>query len=136
MLAAPEFVVTQLVQELDKVEIAAELQHRMLTDRVVRGEEGAEASPWHEVDAPVSCRSIHNAPAVELVGLVRWPLVGPLGHCCVGQSVVRCFSSSPCISSPMGISPLRSARCVLAVCFFRCDDQIDRAAADHRRRLS
>jgi hypothetical protein len=43
MLAAPEFVVTQLVQELDEVEIAAELQRRMFTDRVVWGEEGAEA---------------------------------------------------------------------------------------------
>ena len=43
MLAAPEFVVTQLVQELDEVEIAAELQHRMFTDRVVWGEERAEA---------------------------------------------------------------------------------------------
>jgi hypothetical protein len=43
MLAAPEFVVTQLVQELDEVEIAAELQHRMFADRVVWGEEGAEA---------------------------------------------------------------------------------------------
>jgi hypothetical protein len=28
---------------LDEVEVPAELQHRMLTDRVVGGEEGAEA---------------------------------------------------------------------------------------------
>ena len=42
MLAAPEFVVAELVQLLDEIEIAAELQHRMLADRMMRGEEGAE----------------------------------------------------------------------------------------------
>ena len=43
MLAAPEFVVPERVEMLDEVEIAAELQHRMLTDRMVGGEERAEA---------------------------------------------------------------------------------------------
>ena len=43
MLAAPELVVPELVQVLDEVEIAAELQHRMLPDGVVGGEERAKA---------------------------------------------------------------------------------------------
>ena len=43
VLAAPEFVVAQFVQQLDQIEIAAELQHRVLADRVMRGEKGAEA---------------------------------------------------------------------------------------------
>ena len=74
VLAAPEFVVAELVQVLDEIEIAAELQHRMLADRMVRGEEGAEAETWHEVDAPVSRRNIDSAfpPAAELVGAIRW----------------------------------------------------------------
>jgi hypothetical protein len=48
MLAAPEFFVPELVQVLHEVEIAAELQHRVLTDRMVWGEEGTEVQTWHE----------------------------------------------------------------------------------------
>ena len=48
MLAAPEFLVPELVQMLHQVEIAAELQHRVLADRVVGGDEGAEVQTWHE----------------------------------------------------------------------------------------
>jgi hypothetical protein len=48
MLAAPEFLVPELVQVLHQVEIAAELQHRVLTDRMVGGDEGAEVQTWHE----------------------------------------------------------------------------------------
>src|SRR5215475_5511765 len=43
MLAAPELLVAELVQLLDEVEIATELEHRMLADRMVRSEERAEA---------------------------------------------------------------------------------------------
>jgi hypothetical protein len=43
VLAAPELVVPELVEMLDEVEIPAELQHRVLTDRMVGGEERAEA---------------------------------------------------------------------------------------------
>ena len=43
VLAAPEFVVAEFVQQLDEIEIAAELQHRVLADGMMRGEEGAEA---------------------------------------------------------------------------------------------
>jgi hypothetical protein len=42
MLAAPELVVPEPVEMLDEIEIAAELQHRVLADRMVRGEKGAE----------------------------------------------------------------------------------------------
>src|SRR5882762_10573155 len=48
MLAAPEFFVAELVQVLHEVEIAAELQHRVLTDRMVGGEEGTEVQTGHE----------------------------------------------------------------------------------------
>jgi hypothetical protein len=43
VLAAPEFVVAQPVEEFDKIEVAAELQHRMLADGMMRGEKGAKA---------------------------------------------------------------------------------------------
>ena len=48
VLAAPELVVAEPVEVLDEVEIAAELQHRVLADRMMRGEEGAEAQTGHE----------------------------------------------------------------------------------------
>jgi len=47
MLAAPELVVAERVELRDKVEVAAELQHRMLADRMVRGEEGSEFQARH-----------------------------------------------------------------------------------------
>src|ERR1700710_2105444 len=47
MLAAPEFVIAERIELLDQVEIPAELQHRMLADRVMRGEEGAEFQACH-----------------------------------------------------------------------------------------
>jgi hypothetical protein len=43
VLAAPELVVSELVELRHQVEIAPELQHRMLTDGVVRGQERAES---------------------------------------------------------------------------------------------
>jgi hypothetical protein len=43
VLAAPELVVAERVQLRDEIEVAAELEHRMLPDGVVRGEERAEA---------------------------------------------------------------------------------------------
>src|SRR6266550_5378011 len=47
MLAAPEFVIAERVELLDEIEVAAELQHRMLADRVVRGEESSEFKARH-----------------------------------------------------------------------------------------
>ena len=48
VLAAPEFVVAELVELLDEVEIAAELQHRVLADRMMRSEKGAEIQTRHD----------------------------------------------------------------------------------------
>jgi hypothetical protein len=42
MLAAPELVIAQRVKLLDQIEVTAELQHRMLADRMMRGQEGSE----------------------------------------------------------------------------------------------
>jgi hypothetical protein len=47
VLAAPEFVIAEMVELLDELEIATELQHRVLADRMVRGEEGAEFQTRH-----------------------------------------------------------------------------------------
>jgi hypothetical protein len=48
VLAAPELVVAERIELLDKIEIPAELEHRVLADRVMRGEEGPkfETSHW------------------------------------------------------------------------------------------
>ena len=48
VLAAPEFVISELVQVLHEVEIAAELQHRVLADGMVGGEEGAKIQTRHD----------------------------------------------------------------------------------------
>src|SRR6266576_7172668 len=47
VLAAPEFVIAERIELLDEVEVAAELQHRMLTDRMMWGEEGSEFEASH-----------------------------------------------------------------------------------------
>jgi hypothetical protein len=47
MLAAPELVEAERIDLLDEIEVAAELQHRMLADRVMRGEEGSEFEACH-----------------------------------------------------------------------------------------
>src|SRR4029079_10263012 len=48
MLAAPELVVAELVELDHEIEVALELQHRMLADGMVRGEEGTELETGHE----------------------------------------------------------------------------------------
>jgi hypothetical protein len=48
VLAAPEFVIPELVQVLDEVEIAAKLQHRMLADGMVGGKKGAKLYTRHD----------------------------------------------------------------------------------------
>ncbi len=55
MLAAPELVITERVDLLDEIEVAAELQQRMLADRVVRGEKGAEFQACHGWFSPDYC---------------------------------------------------------------------------------
>ncbi|MGY2931567.1 hypothetical protein ACVWZ6_001169 [Bradyrhizobium sp. GM6.1] len=49
MLAAPKLVITEAIQLLDQVEIAPELEHRMLPDRMMRGKEGSELQARHGV---------------------------------------------------------------------------------------
>jgi hypothetical protein len=43
VLATPKFVKTKPVDVIDEVEVSAELQHRMLADRVMRGKKGAKS---------------------------------------------------------------------------------------------
>jgi hypothetical protein len=52
MLAAPEFVIAELVELLDEIEVTAKLQHRMLADRVMRGQEGSEFEARHDGFSP------------------------------------------------------------------------------------
>src|ERR1700681_2086790 len=47
MLAAPEFIEAERVDLLDEIKVAAKLQHRMLADGVMRGEEGSEFEACH-----------------------------------------------------------------------------------------
>jgi hypothetical protein len=49
MLAAPELVIAEPIELLDQVEIAPELKHRMLPDRVMRGKEGSKLQARHGV---------------------------------------------------------------------------------------
>src|SRR6185312_11262896 len=48
VLAAPELVIAEIVELLHEIEVAAELQHRMLADRMMRGEEGSEFEARHD----------------------------------------------------------------------------------------
>jgi hypothetical protein len=52
MLAAPELVIAERVELFDEIEIATELQHRMLADRMMRGEEGSEFEARHGLFSP------------------------------------------------------------------------------------
>ena len=47
MLAAPELVIAEIVELLHEIEVAAELQHRMLAERMMRGEKGSEFEALH-----------------------------------------------------------------------------------------
>src|SRR5713226_6950200 len=47
MLAAPEFIEAERIDLLDEIKVAAELQHRMLANGVMRGEEGSEFKACH-----------------------------------------------------------------------------------------
>src|SRR5260370_36738017 len=47
MFAAPELFEAERIDLLDEFEVAAELQHRMLADRGMRGEEGSEFEARH-----------------------------------------------------------------------------------------
>src|SRR6267154_5964653 len=58
VLAAPEFVEAERVDLLDEIEVAAELQHRMLADRVMRGQEGSEFEAGHRVSLRTSCSCV------------------------------------------------------------------------------
>ena len=48
VLAAPELVVAEPVEVLGQIQVAAELERRMLADRMMWGEEGAETQSGHE----------------------------------------------------------------------------------------
>src|ERR1700760_1416036 len=47
MLAAPELVIAERIELLDQIEVAAELQHRVVADRMIGGGEGAELEAFH-----------------------------------------------------------------------------------------
>jgi hypothetical protein len=47
VLAAPELVITERIELLDQIEVAPELEHRMLPDRMMRGEKSSEFQARH-----------------------------------------------------------------------------------------
>jgi len=64
MLSAPELVIAERVDLLDEIEVAAELQQRILADRLMRGEKGAELQTCHGVFSPdllFLCNCSHQA---------------------------------------------------------------------------
>ena len=71
VLAAPELVVAERVELLDEVEIAAELQHRILADRMMRGEKGAEFQACHGWFSPKN---------IVLLELLAAKVRGGAGH--------------------------------------------------------
>src|SRR4030095_16666367 len=88
VLPAPELLVPQRVQALDELEVTAELEHRVLADRMVGGEEGAEVQTGHEriswlmmmgdgatPAAPLSC-----PPTLPSLDEPRPPRARPAGH--------------------------------------------------------
>src|SRR6202044_3511448 len=61
MLATPELVIAERVELLDQIEVAAELQHRVLADRMMRGEEGAELEACHRCSLRACCSWLLDA---------------------------------------------------------------------------
>src|ERR1700722_4336219 len=61
MLAAPEFVIAKRIKLFDQVEIPAKLQHRVLADRMMRGEEGAELEACHGCSLRACCSWLLDA---------------------------------------------------------------------------
>ena len=55
MLAAPELVEAERVDLRDEIQVAAELQHRMLADGMMWGEEGSEFKTRHGVLSRLYC---------------------------------------------------------------------------------
>jgi hypothetical protein len=55
VLAAPELVIAERVQLLDEIQVAPELQHRMLPDRMMRGKEGSELQARHGFRSGIFC---------------------------------------------------------------------------------
>jgi hypothetical protein len=48
MFAAPEFVIAKPIEMLDQIEVATKLQHRMLANRMMRGQKGTKIQTRHE----------------------------------------------------------------------------------------
>src|SRR5262245_39307703 len=105
---------------LDKVEVAAELQHRMLADRMVGREEGTEVQTGHERISWL--RNGHDALSPTL------PSLGPLGRlysrrCRFSGCLRRCTEAitearwlgstglTTCASKPAASAACRSAGC-------------------------
>jgi hypothetical protein len=55
VLAAPELVKAKPVDVFHEIEVAAELQHWMLADRMMRGKESAKSEAWHDLSP--ECRA-------------------------------------------------------------------------------
>src|SRR5215471_10938526 len=65
MLAAPELVIAETVELLDEVEIAAELQKRVLANGMMRGEKGAKFQTRHD-RSPMGARLALNTDKATL----------------------------------------------------------------------
>src|SRR5215475_8374719 len=116
MLAAPEFVVAKLVELLHEIEVAAELQHRMLADRMMRGEEGSEFEARHGVSCVVvtfaeplvgqRCPGFNVRPSGA--GM-RFPGVVATRHMFLGG--MAAYRPAPQIANVIGVDSPNTTRC-------------------------
>src|ERR1700722_19612106 len=84
VLAAPEFVITKRIELLDQVEIPAELQHRVLADRVMRREEGSKFETSHGVflrTVLLGCPTNY--------GVAKTKAIAYSGPCCDGRAAIK-----------------------------------------------
>src|SRR5262249_24522617 len=99
MLTAPEFVIAELVKMLDQVQVAAELQQRVLADRMMRREERPEVKTRHGMPPanevyewarrPRRCADRARRPCQELSTPLGLPGChapqSPVGRCRIRQ---------------------------------------------------
>jgi hypothetical protein len=72
MLAAPELVVAEIVELLHEIQVAPELQHWMLADRMMRGEESSKFEARHDVYSPERNLPCCPMPKGSRGEAIRW----------------------------------------------------------------
>src|SRR6266478_2623240 len=92
VLATPEFVIAERIELSDEIEVAAELQHRMLADRVMRGEESSEFEARHLFLSGGQLLFLVCCAGYVLNGSKAIAGIAPHAACCHARSrwIARC----------------------------------------------